>query len=175
MTRYYLPIIAFVAVVANSTAGAEIYSWPDEQGTLHFTEDLGKVPQKFRNKARGADETEPVMEEKATSAPSAKASETLPQAVVAPAGDVDDGSYAGKTYDQWQKELAERETAMTAVRKRIDELAEQAKAPAISWDEQKKLLLEHKSLRAQFKEMKAEYFKQVEIARKAGLTVNIEQ
>jgi hypothetical protein len=64
---------------------------------------------------------------------------------------------------------------MTALRKRIDEIAARLNGYSGSWDEQKKLLQEHKSLRDQLKGMKAEYLQQVEIARKAGFKVNIEE
>ncbi len=33
------------------SVGAETYSWTDATGTMHFTDDLGSVPAKFRKKA----------------------------------------------------------------------------------------------------------------------------
>ena len=33
-------------------AAADTYKWEDDQGTLNFTEDLGKIPKKFRKKAQ---------------------------------------------------------------------------------------------------------------------------
>ena len=38
---------------------AETYVWEDEQGTVNFAEDLGKVPKNYRKKARLAGEEEP--------------------------------------------------------------------------------------------------------------------
>lgn len=40
------------------TAAAETYQWTDERGTVNFAEDLGKVPKKYRKKAKrlGAEE-----------------------------------------------------------------------------------------------------------------------
>jgi uncharacterized protein DUF4124 len=175
MIRTRVTLIIFMLAACVSTAAAETYTWTDEQGTMHFTEDLGKVPEKIRNKVNREEEAAPAPEEKpATTALPAKSPETTPQNIPSGGGG-DDGIYAGKTYDQWQKELLERETAMIAVRKRIDEIAALLKDPAIKWDEQKKLLQEYNALSAQLKEMKGQYNQLVETARKAGLQINIQQ
>ena len=50
---------AFVAVAAASllflsppgTSRADIYQWKDDQGTLHFTDDVSTIPPPFRKKA----------------------------------------------------------------------------------------------------------------------------
>ncbi|GFO66785.1 hypothetical protein GMLC_03640 [Geomonas limicola] len=41
------------------TAGAVTYQWTDSRGTINFTEDLGKVPKKYRKKVKvlGVDES----------------------------------------------------------------------------------------------------------------------
>lgn len=41
------------------TAGAVTYQWTDSRGTINFTEDLGKVPKKYRKKVKvlGAEES----------------------------------------------------------------------------------------------------------------------
>jgi hypothetical protein len=41
------------------SALAETYQWTDERGTVNFTEDLGRVPKKYRKKAKrlGAEES----------------------------------------------------------------------------------------------------------------------
>jgi hypothetical protein len=178
MIRSCVTFLMFLLAVSFSTAYAETYTWTDEQGTIHFTEELGTVPKTIRKKARRVEEIEPSPAEKpATPEPSAKD----PDATVNASASVGKGesaaveTYVGKTYDQWEKDLTDREAAMTAVRKRIDEIAALLNSSATSRDEQKKLLPEHKSLTVQFNEMKAEYYQQVEIARKAGLQVNIQQ
>jgi len=35
----------------------EIYRWTDEKGTIHFTDDVSKIPEKFRREAEGIDVT----------------------------------------------------------------------------------------------------------------------
>jgi Domain of unknown function (DUF4124) len=175
MIRTRVIFFTFMLAACFSTASAETYSWTDAQGTVHFTEDLGKVPEKIRNKAKRENGAESAPDEKpAAKDSSVKTPDETPRTVPSGRGD-DDGIYAGKTYDQWQKELVDREAAMITVRARIDEIAVLLKDPAINWDEQKKLMIEHNSLSAQFKEMKAQYNKQVEVARKAGLQINIQQ
>jgi hypothetical protein len=43
-------LIYFLSILAVSTAkGQEIYQWVDEKGTIHFTDDLTLVPEKFRD------------------------------------------------------------------------------------------------------------------------------
>jgi hypothetical protein len=35
----------------------EVYRWTDEKGTIHFTDDVSKIPEKFQGKAEGVDVT----------------------------------------------------------------------------------------------------------------------
>jgi hypothetical protein len=37
-------------ILATLAFGQEVYRWVDEQGTVHFTDDLGQVPEKYRDK-----------------------------------------------------------------------------------------------------------------------------
>lgn len=173
MIRFNVTILVVILAVSFSTPYAATYSWTDEQGTIHFTEDLGTVPEKLRNKALKTEETEPAPKEKPASQAPVAPEATLQAAP--PGGDGDKVTYDGKTYDQWQTELAEREAEMVAVRKRIDEVAALFRNPATKKEERDKLLAEHKSLSVQFSGMKSRYFQLVESARKAGLTVNIQQ
>jgi len=36
----------------------EVYRWTDEKGTIHFTDDVSKIPEKFRREAEGIDVTD---------------------------------------------------------------------------------------------------------------------
>lgn len=42
---------ALVALCAPALAYADIYRWEDERGVLHFTDDIKKVPIRYRDKA----------------------------------------------------------------------------------------------------------------------------
>jgi aspartyl protease family protein len=46
MKRALLLIVILVAFA--SPAGAEMYRWVDEKGTVHFTDDLSTIPERFR-------------------------------------------------------------------------------------------------------------------------------
>lgn len=52
-------LLVMMLLLYPMSAAAETYQWTDEQGTVNFAEDLGKVPKKFRKKARrlGAEES----------------------------------------------------------------------------------------------------------------------
>jgi hypothetical protein len=51
MKRMGLLILMGLTFLSFSLAfGQEIYRWVDEQGTVHFTDDLGQVPEKYRDK-----------------------------------------------------------------------------------------------------------------------------
>lgn len=172
MLRTYVTICALLVVVTASTADAVTYSWTDEQGTVNFSEDLGSVPKQFRKKARKIQDTEPQPEEQPVPSPDAgKAPKVAPTAADSDGGSTD-GKYAGKTYGQWEKDLRDREAAMAAVRKEIDEIDGQLRTGTAKT----KVLLEKRAgLLAQFKQMKVEYDQLIESARQAGLQVNIEK
>jgi hypothetical protein len=51
MKRMGLIILMGLTFLSFSlTFGQEVYRWVDEQGTVHFTDDLGQVPEKYRDK-----------------------------------------------------------------------------------------------------------------------------
>jgi len=50
MKRRSLIVIAALLLFASAAFGQEVYRWVDEQGTVHFTDDLGQVPEKYRDK-----------------------------------------------------------------------------------------------------------------------------
>lgn len=167
-------LLLVLLVVSLQHVHADTYVWTDEQGTMNFTDEIGAVPKKFRKNVRKLGEDEPSPGLKGSSAATAaKSTDEAPQAT--PGVGKGGGSYAGKSYDQWKKDLEEREVAMTALRKRMDEIADQLKNTSMRKNEMEKLVAEHKSLLAQFTEMKGQYNQQVESARKAGLQVTIQQ
>lgn len=51
-------LLVLLLLLYPLTAAAETYQWTDERGTVNFAEDLGKVPKKYRKKAKrlGAEE-----------------------------------------------------------------------------------------------------------------------
>ena len=179
MIRSITSTLAFLSVVSFSAANAELYMWKDAQGTTHFTEDLGKVPKKLRKNVRNLEADD--SSSPAPSTPSASAAtgaEKVGNSAPPPVSDkvetATDQLYAGKSYEQWKKEFSDREASMGEVRTRAEEIAVQVKSPALKIGEQQRLLSEHATLIKQFNEMKEQYHQQVEIARKAGLQINLQ-
>lgn len=169
MIRILLPVL--VSGLFALTASADTYSWIDTRGTAHYTDDPGSVPKRYRKSVRktGGDDS--------PSAPTETppvASKAPPVTPVVQGGSVSDWLYAGKSYDQWKKDFEEREGAMNAIRKRLDEIADRVKNVAAGKDGQLKLLAEYNVLFGRFKEEKRQYLEQIEIARKAGLPISIQ-
>jgi len=50
MKKRNLIVIAALLLFSSFAFGQEVYRWVDEQGTVHFTDDLGQVPEKYRDK-----------------------------------------------------------------------------------------------------------------------------
>jgi uncharacterized protein DUF4124 len=102
-------------VICSVPAFAETYTWEDDQGTINFTEDLGKVPKKYRKKARIIGEEEPstaeVKEEKVPPAMQPKESSqgdvSLENKKSAPTSKLDNKAmYGEKDGAAWKSEFA---------------------------------------------------------------------
>jgi len=150
---------------------AETYSWVDEYGTYNYTEDYTRVPKKYRSKVvkQGDMGVSPVSKEsvppltESGNAPPPASNSTAVGKLELPVG-----SFGGKGYDQWKQELSEREAAMRAIRKQVDEIDALLKN-----NPSQSLISERNKVVEQFNEMRRQYDQQVELARKAGLQVNI--
>jgi hypothetical protein len=172
-------IPVFAAILLWTTPlMAETYSWVDESGTYNFTEDYSRVPQKYRSSVdkRGDMGAEPIAREVVSPPVGAKA--TTPEAAKdSPAGKTQSppGSFGGKSYDQWKQEFSDREAAIVGVKKRIDEIdGLLSKSPSDKAQAQS-LLIERSKALDQFNEMKKQYNQHAELARQAGIQVNISQ
>jgi hypothetical protein len=96
MKRMGLIILMGLTFLSFSLAfGQEVYRWVDEQGTVHFTDDLGQVPEKYRDKIqkkeppKGPPITQPIPPQPAPPQP------TPPQPLAPPTGmEVEKGSGA---------------------------------------------------------------------------------
>lgn len=170
MIRRTLVLGASLILATAVSAGAEIYSWTDEQGTVHFTEDRGAVPSKYRGKLRKTDDNGETPEKAPPTRDGA--------AVAAPAPAATGAARTGErldfsTRDQWQEALQQQEAAMVALRQRLDDIAATAKGMPRS-AERDKLLVEHQTLLLEFKTMKDRYSRLVDGARKAGFQVDLQ-
>jgi hypothetical protein len=52
MKKRGLLILIGLILCSVISAGQEVYRWVDEKGTVHFTDDLGKVPEKYQEKVQ---------------------------------------------------------------------------------------------------------------------------
>src|SRR4030043_265735 len=48
--RVVIPVIIILTVLVSFSYG-EMYKWVDEKGVVHFTDDLSKIPEKYREDA----------------------------------------------------------------------------------------------------------------------------
>jgi len=97
------------------SAVALTYEWTDENGTVNFTEDLGKVPKKYRKKAKvlGAEENGP----QTTIESGEPAKKTKPEA----AGEKKK-LYGGKDGQSWRKEFAAAKGQVKATESQLADL-----------------------------------------------------
>lgn len=155
---------------------AETYSWVDETGTYNFTEDYARVPKKYRKSVgkRGNMTSEPVPTEPVLSTSGSKVvpGESSKNAVSGKP-ETAGANFGGKSFDQWKQEFSEREAAMLAIRKRVDEIDALLKGSQSDKEQAQSLIPERNKAVEQFNELRKQYDQQVELARKAGITFEL--
>lgn len=110
MTRFACTVMILALAVA---AHADIYKWVDQGGTVHYTEDPGKVPQKYRKKvtvipeegAPAAEVTETVVDQGAKENRPAAGEKDAENAPV-PKQEKKKAIYGGKDGDAWKTEFS---------------------------------------------------------------------
>jgi aspartyl protease family protein len=83
--------LAISILLLTTPAGAEIYRWTDEQGRVHFTQDLGQVPPRYRKQAETGAKSSSGSSRVQTYSGGASAATRTPPARAASSGD-------GETY-----------------------------------------------------------------------------
>jgi clan AA aspartic protease (TIGR02281 family) len=79
--KFVIPLIIVLAVLVPSSYG-EMHRWVDEKGTVHFTDDLSTIPEKYREDA----ETRKPPKEAPTPKPQEEAKPSLPEKISEPEG-----------------------------------------------------------------------------------------
>ena len=124
-----LTLVLFLVLFAVP-AMAETYTWTDERGTVNFTEDLGKVPKKYRKKARiiGGDNAEAPPPAEAPEQKPAAGGVPKDAAAPVPEKDREKVLYGGKEGAEWSREFAtvraelkSSEDQLVDTRKRMDD------------------------------------------------------
>jgi len=52
MKRIMLFILVAITILPFVAGGQETYQWVDEKGTVHFTDDIGQVPEKYQDQVK---------------------------------------------------------------------------------------------------------------------------
>lgn len=125
-------LLLVVLLVYPMTALAATYQWTDERGTVNFAEDLGKVPKKYRKKARLLDDAGggvPQVTETTTELPKAKGDDE-PKAKK---------SFGGKDESAWRREFAganynirQSESEIAALKGRLSDTSKMSRVEYLS-------------------------------------------
>ncbi|MGB4598553.1 MAG: DUF4124 domain-containing protein [Trichlorobacter sp.] len=161
---------------------AEIFSWTDAAGTVHFTEDLGNVPKKYRaeaiRRASGEDMTAPA----SAAAPEA----TLPQAAPATAPKQPAASQAtaaadptvtpatrfgGRSGAEWQAEFRSLRQKLAQIEQQQEQLRKDGGdgTKALSSQQIAEINLRNRQLSGEYEATRLRFNQLVEQANQAGL------
>ena len=110
-------LLLLLLLIYPLSAVAEMYEWTDAQGTVNFTEDLGKVPKKYRKKAKRLGSEEPPAE----SAPPVAAPETSKPKGVEEKG-AKAKAYGGKDELTWRREFLQANSSLQSAQTELDTL-----------------------------------------------------
>ena len=129
MRKIALSIIIGLVVCYGVSFGQETYQWVDEKGTVHFTDDVGKIPEKYQDQVKKK-ETPP------EPAPSSSIKSPTDKARPAPeTTGVEKKDILGRGEDWWrdkamewkqklikaQKDYADAQTALKAKDKELED------------------------------------------------------
>lgn len=101
-------LFTLLLIAAPVICSAEIYKWVDDKGQTGFSDDLGKVPKKFRDKAVVTEQEQQSVEiiEKAEPDKGAKKTNDQPAASDAKGKGKAKQQYGGKDGDAWKQDFA---------------------------------------------------------------------
>ncbi|SRR6266567_3433409 len=130
-------LVVIILAFSAGMALAETYTWKDDQGTVNFADDLGKIPKKYRKKARIVGEEEPA----AAEVPEGKEQPALPKQTEGGRGEAPQGNkggapaaktdmkavYDGKEASAWKSEFAGINAELKANEKQLVEFRNRLK------------------------------------------------
>jgi len=122
-------LVVVAVFLLTGSAVAETYSWSDNSGTLHFTDDLGAVPKKYRNqairRATGNEQPTASSETVQETAPVVTPGEATPQ--VSPgAVTLPTTRFGDRTVAEWQEQFKGLRTELAAIQQQQKELQQEA-------------------------------------------------
>jgi len=177
MTRLIMLLLVLTLPLQVS---AEIYSWTDAAGTVHFTEDLGSVPKNYRAKAlrraSGAEMSAPVAESEASTAegvPTAERTQAeASQGAVAPAPGVTPATrYANRSAADWQTEFRALRQKLAQIEQQQEQLRKEGGdgTKLLSRQQVEDINTRNKQLYDEYEATRLRFNQLVEQANQAGL------
>lgn len=123
-------IIIAALLLLPLTTGAATYSWTDVNGTMHFTDEIGSVPKKYRAKAlRQADTDTPAAAAPAPTAPQQTApaaagpkTESAAPPAAANGAVRPETRFGDRTAAQWQVEIRGLRTKLKGIEQQQEQL-----------------------------------------------------
>jgi len=163
-------LLAAGALLCAAPLMADTYSWTDQQGTVHFTEDYSRVPAKYRKKAGIRREVEQAQPENGAvdavkSKPAVVPAEKPEEKVSEP-----EKSYGGKTLEMWRTELVAAQVELRRLDARVKELGAQLKATG-EYTFRSELAQRYNDSVAEYNRASAAFDELVAAARKAGVNL----
>jgi hypothetical protein len=108
MKRIMLFVLVGMITLPLIAEGQEIYQWVDEKGTVHFTDDVGKIPEKYQDQVKKK-ETPPE--------PAPSPSIRLPQGKAPPEPAAEKKDILGRGEDWWRGKSMEWKEKLTKAQK----------------------------------------------------------
>ncbi len=169
------PFICLGVVLLSAPLHAEIYSWIDDSGTYHYTEDYSKVPKKYHKKVkRGEDEREnlkpPMLPDLKTAPGHTEITETKLS------GEKEE-LYGGKSRDAWHKEMTVLEAELKSIGQHIEQVKSQVTdaKKLVSNVQLEALKNDYENSLAAYNQKYKSYTELIETIRKAGIIVEIKK
>lgn len=141
---YMLKVLVALFLMSFAVpAMAETYTWTDDRGTMNFTEDYGRIPKKYRKKARkvGEENAAPPAVETGEAPAAIKPAlpvETKEQAPEAVKGEKK-AQYGGKDGEAWRNEFGKMRADLKAAedqlvesRSRLDDTSRMSRSEYLS-------------------------------------------
>jgi hypothetical protein len=95
----------------------DIYQWVDEKGTVHFTDNLNQIPEKYQDQVK---EKKTSPEPASTPAPTRSPSTRLPQVKAPPEPSGEKKDILGRGEDWWRDKVMEWKQKLTKSQKEYD-------------------------------------------------------
>lgn len=122
-------LFVVMLLILPLSAGAATYSWTDANGTMHFTDDLGSVPKKYRAKAlqkAAGEETPPQASEAPATKSVASEKKTDPSVAASDSTKISPSTRFGdRTAGEWQTEFRALREQLKTIEQQMDELKRQ--------------------------------------------------